>query len=152
VLKIILQDIGVIEHMVYGEGTTAKPTYESIINVKPNLEYVVKLEVLRNDLGSPDEKVSQIVINGAVIGDCNPDGGDYDCTFFDCKMSIDDTLVSSETGTIPVAFTYQGHSRDCDCYKPTWSCSAENLIPGRTPMTAVARVTLSPIVGNSLKE
>ena len=137
--------------MVYGEGKTARPTYESIINVVPNLDYNVKVEVLRNDLGSYGEKVSKISFDGVVFGDCNPDGGDYDCTFFDCKDSIQKLPLSSNTGYILVALTYQGHSCDCDCDKETWTCSRENQIATRTPMTAVARITLSPIIGNMLK-
>ena len=136
--------------MVYGEGKTASPVqiYDSTINVVPKLKYNVKVEVLRNDLGEPNEKVSKITFDGAVIGDCNPDGGDYDCTFFDCQDSIQNSTVSSESGSILVALTYEGHSWDCDCDTQTWECSKENQVAGRTPMTAVARITLTPIIGN----
>lgn len=146
----ILDLPGTIEHMVFGEGKTAKPIYESIINVVPNVTYDVNVEVLRNDLGSHSEKVTKITLDDVIIGDCNPDGGDYDCTFYNCKQSINDILVSSETGSILVALTYQEHSWDCDCDKDTWLCSKENQIPERTPMTAVARVTLTPEKGNIL--
>ena len=114
----------------------------------PNIAYSPKIEVLRNDLGSASEKVSKITFDGAVIGDCNPDGEDYDCTFFDCYNTIKTKTISSETGLIPVSLTYQGHSWDCDCDKETWMCSRESSIPGRTPMTAVARFTLTPIICN----
>ena len=136
--------------MVYGEGTTAQATYESTINVAPNMDYDVRIEVLRNDLGSSDERVSKITFDGVTIGDCNPDGGDYDCTFFNCQNTIQNDLVSYETGSIRVALTYQGHSWDCDCDKETWDCSQENQVPTRTPMTAAARITLTPIFGNYL--
>ena len=136
--------------MVYGEGKTASPVqiYDSTINVVPKLKYNVKVEVLRNDLGEPNEKVSKITFDGTVIGDCNPDGGDDDCTFFDCQDSIQNSPVSSETGSILAALTYEGHSWDCDCDKETWECSRENQIATRIPMTAVARITLTPIIGN----
>ena len=140
----------VIKHMVYGEGASTKSTYESTINVAPNLDYEVKIEVLRNDLGSSDERVSKITVDGVAIGDCNPDGGDYDCTFFNCRDTIQNEVVFSETGLIRVALTYQGHSWDCDCDKETWECSKENQVPTRTPMTAAARITLTPISGNYL--
>ena len=136
--------------MVYGEGETTQATYESTINVAPNLEYEVRIEVLRNDLQDDDERVSKITFDGVTIGDCNPDGGDYDCTFFNCRDRIQSSLVSSETGSIRVALTYQGHSWDCDCDKETWDCSKENQVPTRTPMTAAARITLTPISGNYL--
>ena len=138
----------VIKHMVYGEGETTKSTYESTINVAPNLDYDVRIEVLRNDLGENDERVSKITFDGVTIGDCNPDGSDYDCTFFDCRDTIQNAQVSSETGSIRVALTYQGHSWDCDCDKETWDCSPENQVSSRTPMTAAARITLIPISGN----
>ena len=141
-----LEDAEVIVHMVYGEGKEAKSTYDSVINVLPNIAYSPKIEVLRNDLGSASEKVSKITFDEVVIGDCNPDGGDLDCTFFDCKDTIKGQAVSSTTGSIAVSFTYVGHSRDCDCDKETWSCSGENQISGRTPMTAAARITLTPIM------
>ena len=137
-----------IVHMVYGEGKQHRPTYESVINVVPNVQYQLQVEVLRNDLSSSDEKVSRITLNGVEIGDCNPDGGDYDCTFFDCHDTIRNKTISSTNGLIPVVLTYQGHSWDCDCDKETWICSRESSIAGRTPMTAVARFTLTPIIGN----
>ena len=136
--------------MVYGEGKTASPVqiYDSTINVVPKLKYNVKVEVLRNDLGHPLEKVSKITFDGAEIGDCNPDGGDYDCTFFDCQDSIQNSPVSSDTGSILVALTYVEHSWHCDCDKETWECSRANQIAARISMTAVARITLTPIIGN----
>ena len=136
--------------MVYGEGETTKSTYESTINVAPNLDYDVRIEVLRNDLGENDERVSKITFDGVTIGDCNPDGSDYDCTFFDCRNTIRNSQVFSESGSIRVALKYQGHSWDCDCDKETWDCSQENQVPTRTPMTAAARITLIPISGNYL--
>ena len=136
--------------MVYGEGETTQATYESIINVAPNLEYEVRIEVLRNDLQDDEERVSKITFDGVTIGDCNPDGGDYDCTFFNCRNTIQNSIVSSETGSIRVVLTYQEHSWDCDCDKETWECSKESQIPSRTPMTAVARITLSPVIGKHL--
>ena len=142
---------GIIEHMVYGEGKDdkIKSTYESSIKVEPDVDYYMKIEVLRNDLGDSGERVSKITIDGVNVGDCDPDGGDYDCTFFDCKASIEKETISSKNGSILASLTFEGHSRDCDCNKQTWNCSKENTIPGLAPMTAVARVILSPITGNT---
>ena len=138
--------------MVYGEGKETKSTYESVINVIPNLQYQLQVEVLRNDLESASERVSRITFDDVDIGDCNPDGGDYDCNFFDCHNTIQTKTISSETGSIPVSLTYQGHSWDCDCDKETWICSRENEIAGRTPMTAAARFTLTPIIGSKFNK
>ena len=142
----------VIEHMVYGEGKQTRSIYESVINVVPNLDYYLKIEVLRNDLQSYDERVSKITIDGHDVGNCNPDGKDYDCTFYDCRDSIQYEVVSSNTGLMSVAFTYEGHSWDCDCDKQTWTCKKENTVSGLTPMTAVARIKLTPIIGYRLKD
>ena len=71
-----------------------------------DLSYNVKIEVLRNDLGSSEEKVSNIAFDGVTIGDCNPDGEDYDCTFFDCTETLNNATVSSSKGYIIASFTY----------------------------------------------
>ena len=146
---------GVIEHVIYAEGRTpaswdghrTKATYESAINVLPNISYRLKVEVLRNDLGHSDEKVSNITFDGVSVGSCNPDGDDYDCTFFDCEETIENTTIKSTNGSFLAKLTFEGHSWDCDCDKITWNCSKENTIISFTPMTAVARVTLTPIIG-----
>ena len=143
---------GVIEHMVYGEGKDdkIKSTYESHIKVEPDVDYYMKIEVLRNDLGDSGERVSKITIDGVNVGDCDPDGGDYDCTFFDCQDSLEYQIISSMNGSLSVGFTYEGHSWDCDCDKETWICSKENTISGRSPMTAVARITLTPYLQGNI--
>ena len=147
---------GMIQHVIYAEGRTpsswnaqpTKATYTSMINIVPHLTYILKVEVLRNDLASSNEKVSNITLNGVAIGDCNPDGEDYDCTFFDCSGSLTKTSISSGNSSILAAFTYEGHSWDCDCDKETWKCSKENTTINYTPMTAVAKVTLTPLIGD----
>ena len=149
----------VIQHVIYEEGRTppswdgarTKATYESVINVVPHLSYNVKVEILRNDLGHSGEKVSNIAFDGVNVGDCKPDGDDYDCTFFDCVQTIKNEAISSPDGSITAALTYEGHSWDCDCDKQTWNCRKENTTIGLTPMTAVARVTLTPITGMFIK-
>ena len=145
---------GIIEHMVYGEGRDDKimSTYYSNINVVPDIDYYMQIEVLRNDLGDNGERVSKITVDGVDVGDCDPDGGDYDCTFFDCQDSLEYQIVSAINGSISVSFTYEGHSWDCDCDTETWSCSKESTISGRTPMTAVARITLIPYLPGSLND
>ena len=71
--------------MVASEGSTAyySPSASATMDVTPNELFAVTVEILRNDLGSASERVTAIRIDGVKIGDCNPDGGDYDCTFFD---------------------------------------------------------------------
>ena len=95
------------------------------------------------------EKVSNIILDGVSIGDCDPDGGDYECTFYDCAHSLTRKTVSSGNGAILAALTYERHSWDCDCDKLTWNCRKQNTVQGYTPMTAVARITLTPVIGNS---
>ena len=142
--------------MIYKEGKTpsnwngnnTKATYDDVLNVLPGVDYSIKVEVLRNDLGQSAEKVSRIALNGRSIGECNPDGDDYDCTFFDCSQTISDKSISSTNGSIVASLTYEGHSWDCDCDKETWQCAKENTKVGLTPMTAVAKITLTPLNGN----
>ena len=90
-----------------------------------------QVEVLRNDLGSADEKVSSIKLNGTPIGSCNPDGGDYDCTFYNCASSnhqgqsrLTKTTYTPTGTTINVEMVYTGHSHDSfiDCLLVTKAC------------------------------
>eukprot|EP00964_Phaeocystis_antarctica_P075587 scaffold46657_cov71-Phaeocystis_antarctica.AAC.2 len=118
--------------------------------VIPGVTYHVKTEILRNDLGDGrSEMVTSILVDGVELGGCNPDGGDYDCTFFDCFSAQSHTVTATST-QLQFALSYQGHSWDCDCDTTTWesgdtSCSKESTIAGRSPMAAVARFTLTPV-------
>jgi len=133
----------IVSQVIYSEGTAKQSNNAGTISVVPGVTYTVSMEILRNDLGEPNERVSNVTFDGNSIGGCNPDGGDYDCTFYTCPQS---PSVSSTTGIIAVNLVYTGHSWDCDCDKSTWECSKENTVSGRTPMTAVARFTLIPQV------
>ena len=75
--------------MIYSSGTdpSAKQYNRGTITVQPGIWYTVNVEILRNDLDSSDEKVQDITLDGRSIGECNPDGGDYDCTFFNCPIT-----------------------------------------------------------------
>ena len=146
-----------IQTVIYAEGRNeswnGKPTrasYQDTITVVPYLKYALIIEVLRSDLGQPSERVFDITMNGVSVGGCNPDGDDYDCTFYDCTSSLDQTTISSNTASIKAILNFQGHSSDCDCDKKTWACSKENTKRDLTPMTAVARITLTPIHGRLL--
>ena len=146
---VISDHLKTIKHVIYEEGKTVKKnTYKGILSVLPGIEYRVKVEVLRNDLAGSDEKVSRIALNGRTIGDCNPNGGDYDCTFFDCSLTLSTKQISSSDGSVVAALTFQGHSRDCDCDKETWECAKEDTKKGFAPMLAVAKITLTPLSGN----
>ena len=143
---------GPIAKVLYKAGKGAGDISGSISVVK-GTKYAVKIEVLRNDLGSRDKRVRSIKIDGKEVGKkssyaCNPDGGDYDCTFFDCKSQITDNLVvTAGSSAIKLALDFVGHSWDCDCDTKSWKCSKENTVKGRTAMEAVARVTLTPHSG-----
>ena len=139
-----LGPLQVIQHVIYGKGKTNKDTYEDKLKVHPGTLYYIKVEVLQNDLGHASEKVSAITLNDINIGDCNPDGEDYDCTFFDCAQTLSTKSITSNDGTILASLDYVGHSWDCDCDMKTWKCAKEKTEPSFTPMTAVARITLTP--------
>jgi len=116
------------------------------ITVQPGVRYTVSVEILRNDLGSSGERVQDITLDGSSIGGCNPDGGDYDCTFYNCPMPS--ATVMSQTGNVEVNMVFHGQSWDCDCDEQTWICSSENSVGGRTPVTAVGRFVLTPTEGD----
>ena len=128
--------------MIYSSGTTAYSANSGTIMVQPGMQYTVKVEILRNDLGGRNERVTDITLDGRSIGGCNPDGGDYDCTFFNCPITP--VTVVSQTGTIDVVMYFTGHSYDCACNTQSWYCAYEGRWGHLTPMTAVGRFTLTP--------
>ena len=132
-----------ITEVIYSSGTQARRYNPGTIVAQPRVHYTVKVEILRNDLGSYDERVQDIMLDGRSIGGCNPDGGDFDCTFLNCPITSTSTVVS-QTGNIEVKMDFVGHSQDCDCDRQTWICSRRNQVPGRTPVTAVGRFVLTP--------
>jgi len=137
-----------IVKVVYSAGKGAQEWNDGIITASPGVDYHVKMEVLRNDLAHYDlEKVIDVTLNGKSIGGCNPDGGDYDCTFFHCPTPLNWKVTAPASGLIPVRMRYTGHSWDCDCDMNDWTCSKESTVPNRTPMTAVARFTLTRVSG-----
>ena len=148
-----------ITKIVYQEGDfgydESRATYTAIFYVPPHVEYVLKIEVLQSDLAGITEKITDIDVDGMPFmdGDCNPPGDDYACTFYDCTPLMTRKTTSSATGIIEIDVRYTGHSKDCNCDKTTWECKDENQIFG-SPMTAVARITLTPaldVVDNSGK-
>merc|ERR1719199_1942989 len=114
----------------------------SITGLVPGARYNIDVEILRNDLGHSSEYVKSILVGGEDMGSCNPDGGDYDCTFYKCQGLKSGVRTASESGTIPVRLVYTGNSWDCDCDTNTWDCSKQSTVSGRTAMEAVARFTV----------
>ena len=148
-------DSGVASTVVYSSGTSAitgspgSPSASGSIAVTPGTLYKVTMEALRNDLGSASERVTAVRVNGADIGGCNPDGGDYDCTFFDCEVQMGAYYFTPSAATVSLEVDITGHSWDCDCDTTTWECSRENTVAGRTPMNAVARFTFEPVAAGT---
>ena len=109
--------------------------------------YIVSIEVLRNGLGNANSKVSKIKLNGQNIGECNPDGSDDDCTFFNCDSSISEKEFSSNSEKLTLKLEYVGNSENCSCDKSTWECSSaleSDELDSPTVLSAVARITLTP--------
>lgn len=150
-IKEVQVHINDISKGIYKAGTSGNGVDEIIngtIKVHPNTNYNVTVEILRNDLASrkPNEYVKSIKLDGYEMGECQPDGGDYDCTFYKCNMS---KIINSKTGIINATLIFFGHSRDCDCNTTTWQCAKENTVTGYTPMKAVARFNLDPVKNHS---
>ena len=133
--------VAVVTRVIYS-GLPTRGHNPGTITVQPGVKYTVNVEILRNDLGGSGERVLDITLDGKSIGGCNPDGGDYDCTFFKCPITP--ATVVSQTGNILVNMVFTGHSWDCDCDEQTWDCSRENSVPGRMKVTAVGRFELIP--------
>ena len=136
----------------YDEGKVAKtsPSATATAKVQPGITYAVKVELLRNDLAGSDEYATSIKLGdkGSTLthlGSCNPDGGDYDCTFFHCSDLSTTWKPTTDTAEFRIDLT--GHSWDCDCDMSDtspWTCAAQETVSTYTPVTAVARFTLVP--------
>ena len=144
--------------VIYKEGTNLQSQgyrnseiIEGAIKVIKGVKYIVKAEVLRNDLAESFEWVRSVKLDGNELfqNGCNPPGNDKDCDFFECP-AIKDFAITSTTGTIGVKMDFIEHSHDCDCDVATWSCSAEGKVTGRAPVEAVMRFTLTPVGGEIL--
>ena len=144
-----------VTKVVYQEGDfgydETSATYTAIFYVPPHVEYQLRVEVLQSDLGSTSEKITDIDVDGIsfMVGDCNPPGDDYACTFYDCTPFMTRKTTSSATGIIEIDVRYTGHSKDCNCDKTTWECKDEITSDAEafgSPMAAVARITLTPIL------
>ena len=110
------------------------------MDVVQNQSYRVKVEVLRTDTEDPDEKVSAITLNGEHFGSCNPDGGQAECSYFDCLRPnngdyLNKTVIRSSDGQIRIELRYSNNVHNVPC--PLNGIS----------VTAAARVTLTPIQG-----
>ena len=128
---------------VYTEGNVALLDNPGTISVEAGF-YTVEMDILRNDLSGASEYVIDVTLDGVSVGGCNPDGGDYDCTFFSCPMATPDLMIYTASGEIAVNMQFQGHSWDCDCDMDTWECSKESTVADRTAMSAVGRFFLTP--------
>ena len=97
-----------ISKVLYATNYDNSP-YATDFNVYPGKSYSVSIKVLRNGLGNADAKVSKIKLNGQNIGECNPDGLDDDCTFFDCDSSRKKYIPNHPFGDITIHL----HQRSC---------------------------------------
>ena len=118
--------------MAYSPGTTPEyhPSASATAAVTAGTRYTITVEVLREDLGDASEYVAAIrigddgVLPGEAgtallnLGACHPDGGDYDCTFFDCGPQLGTVTFTPQTSTMAFELDIVGHSWDCDCARP----------------------------------
>ena len=113
--------------------------YSSLVNVRPNTGYIIKFEILQNNL-----KVSNIKVNDKDFGNCDPSvEAAEDCKFYDCSDHLDWKYVSSTNGVMFFEWTYSEHSQKCECDKESWECG-NNLNTGSQIIDA-ARIELTPI-------
>merc|ERR1712032_906162 len=125
-----------------------KEIIKGTLKVVPGVQYSVKAEVLRNDMGGSSEKLATVTLDGKHMlpsAGCNPPGSDYACDFWKCPV-VSAAQVMSKTGSIAVAYDVKETSYDCDCDTKSWQCSSELAkVKGRTPMEAAVRFTLTPM-------
>ena len=129
--------------MVFEEGSVAgsTSTYSTVIDVYPDVQYAIGVHVLQNGLADADGKVN-VIVEGDSIGECNPDGNNNDCTFYDCSSQLRSRVYSSPSGKISVDLQYSGNSAAyCSCDTTSWVCSSGIE---RTPIVVAANIELKP--------
>ena len=141
--------------MIYQEGMSVGTSrYSQTIQVYPNQEYSLDVEVLRSGLSDANSKISDIKVDGISIGECNPAGSDNACDFYECGMIPGTKVFSSPTGSFVVEVDYVGQSYQCDCDVSTWTCQ-KNVgsifgIDNPTQIVAAARINFRPWGKNDL--
>ena len=125
-------------------GTSDSSIYSSVIDVYANRDYSLQVEVLRSGLGDATAMISSIKVDGIYVGQCNPDGSDTDCDFFNCGSAIGSKVFSSKTGKLSVELEYDGNSAECYCDTSNWKCSSAADSLFKTDIVAAAQITLTP--------
>jgi hypothetical protein len=136
---------GVVTKYIFDAHTSGNggdSTFSGNIVVEYGEMYDVKIEALRCDLAGISEYVKSVKLGGIDFGECHPDGGDYDCTYFDCGLNA---VVGPTMAYVTAEVTTTDASKDCDCDEDTGECSKEaNQKNGRTPVKGGIRFTLTP--------
>ena len=117
--------------------------YSSYINVRRDTGYEIQIEILKNDLGKYDKKVTSIRVDGKHIGDCYPSVHDEACSFYDCSLHLKSNHIFSATGVIHVEMYYSRHSQKCSCDKETFNCDILNKT--RPQIKTAAKIALTPV-------
>ena len=139
----------IVTNVVYQEGTSVgTSTYSKTVQVYPNQEYSIDVEVLRGGLADDKSKISDLRVDGISIGQCNPIGSDYACDFYECGEIPGTIIFSSSTGSFVLEVDYVGQSYKCDCDLSSWTC-ASNIgsvfeVDNPTQVVAAARINFKP--------
>ena len=109
------------------------------INIEPNTEYILQIELMRTDTDNSNE-YAEIFIDGVNIGICNPNRPVFGGTYFSCNQinhgnNVPIQAVSSKNGVI------QFNAKFTDFVNDVGTCPSENVTS-----PAMARVRL--IKGN----
>ena len=126
-------------------GASDSSIYSKVIDVYPNTEYTLQIHALRSGLASSNAKISKIVIDGINVGhECNPDGKDTDCDFYNCGSAIGNTRFGSTSGKLSVELEYEKNSAECYCDTTNWRCSSGMGSFFKTHIEAAAQIILTP--------
>lgn len=106
------------------DGMTTKT---ETFTLNQNTTYNVKIEVLKSDMESDGEKLTQIKVNGIPWGSCNPPTGtsDFDCTYHQCFEIL--PVTTGWDGKLTVEVNSDGMTNDCLCNDTNFDdCSTEH--------------------------
>ena len=101
--------------------------------VTSGIQYTAKIEILRTDTSETGEH-ADVTIGGQNFGKCNPDGGDGDCSWYDCSNDLPNLKkVSSTAGVLPFEIKY---SDDVDYESATCNINGVKTL-------GIVRITLT---------
>ena len=133
-----------VQRIVWSSTRVGPRLYQTLYTA-PNKWFRLKVVVMRTDTNYRDEKVSDIKINGRSIGGCNPDGEDYECTFYDC--SLNENVLGDHLADTVLRSNAEGIWKFEIKYSHTVDATPECKYNNQNKVQAAVGISLDPLEG-----